>query len=1772
MGNIWDFIQTSVVPGASNNPSSAGSGYQKTWNGVEHGQMQINDIIFSVPPETIQISQHYSNLEMPLLRTKENSTLKSGHGDYYLSVPLLFPDRIAINNQLAPLIQQFRKTPICLVENELVRRTIFPGTQDSRTGRRMPAADNIAFSMANITVSTVADFPQALQAQLNLMYFNYFPFSNRFTFIRGWDSKSGAIAPSNPTEAATMIDAYNNDSNEVYNPRDSIAWKAFWQYGWDDNSLLSKDMTNTLALTFNQVKYEKNVYTYEQIKWVANEMVPVNINVTFTNRIAKLPILNWAYATHQYIGGMNRSVQITFLCESNSRTNLEWLQLLIKQDHDQATRFRYLSQYWGVAIDNDVTRICGIKRVNIEDCNIDTVPGNPNLLKVTLVLLEHHLRPEQMAPTKNIAQLDGIYQSVINAAINDGISTKGVSVKNVSRSTYEPTPQFDPTGYSIETTSSDELVFSNDAVMAASAATDFTGEFARSKTNQANEAAVNILTWNGGVYNDNLMNLVNLRPDKSKIIPTLPGRDTTDDPNSMYYDRLRSMAQALLDGPMANDPRFSAAKKASYTIKGNDSSNICYPDLDIPPHPATGRKADTEPDCYFYNDSDSKQIDLQKAISRGEDIIRQTYASIQNVTKGTGGMGWDYESQGANTTLGGKGGPFKPTNPRMLSRTAAELKSLPAGSVVMPNDPAQDICKRQNNPGGLKYAAWEAEFGATPGDKGFASFPSPELGVAACAQLIENTYQNGVDKNGEPYNMTSFAQTYFVKGDNISLDQYVSNLCSQIGGGVTGDTSLKDVDTGLLVQAVIKNESSSYLNDAARGTPGVDSVQTGAQVSGYGIVSPAGGTISSVFGDMRDGGSRQHLSGDIAANAGDPVYAPSTMIIDAFGTGGTNLNSNDSWVWAHDAVTGYQYHFAHITVDGLIVGQRFEQGNQFSTVGGAISGTHVHFQVKTPGGDSVDWISQAGLVKGNSIGARVKLDGSGIGMPGTGGGNNATATGSSGVPIPSGERGFGFYDHDYRADKNYVRAADSFTASRDSMGYMGKELSYGGQVSLKLINDKTTINMPNPGNQMLNQEGASQLFKAFVNTKRDKTLTMRRAYPAFALYFNDEFRRGFSFLTNSYRWDMVKEIRLIRSRKNPVDTLIVELSNARGNLMTQQFNSLTQTDDEKAVSFNRQVLKEGTDVKLKLGYSNDPDKLDLVFTGKITEIEGHNSAIITIVCQSYAIELFQAEQGNDANKKLGWFNSDTREIISSLLILPECVHLGRWQPGQSLQLGESGSQSAGTGYFDWAKYSFGIIKNPTDNNVFVPDQSYFWGNFGHYYHTHSFWRIITSLDFPWQEMKYVPYHQLPWEIIDEMTLRHPGYVAYVVPYEGFGHHKATLFFGPPCVNYYFKALDDGSAKQLNEMGLIQTNWLSGAARALGLTSQKPVSTSAAFNYQMLSDAEKNKANALMTSRMKPFRQYFWIDSEHHLIDNGIVTSARDTFNAVEVAFVEDAKTAMPTTGGSPDPSNFYTSGEMRVKCNESLREDYCRWFSTRERNCEGDLLAQRYATGYLFKGLKDLYQGEIVITGEPAIKPYDAIVLYDSYNDIAGPIEVEQVTHIFSSETGFISVITPDLVVQCNEIASMGILDAVTTVFTRQWFGYQKPGFNSGLSGAVDLGDLAWAGMPNQGDIGVKSSAIDRTAYGVGAAMLPLTAALVSIPFSVFMAFGGLCFFEWARSQFPIRVTPLVWKGRPFVCGLDGFTIDSAWGRAVDGAYRAFKGLGDFVDQARSGIGDLISR
>jgi hypothetical protein len=74
--------------------------------------------------------------------------------------------------------------------------------------------------------------------------------------------------------------------------------------------------------------------------------------------------------------------------------------------------------------------------------------------------------------------------------------------------------------------------------------------------------------------------------------------------------------------------------------------------------------------------------------------------------------------------------------------------------------------------------------------------------------------------------------------------------------------------------------------------------------------------------------------------------------------------------------------------------------------------------------------------------------------------------------------------------------------------------------------------------------------------------------------------------------------------------------------------------------------------------------------------------------------------------------------------------------------------------------------------------------------------------------------------------------------------------------------------------------------------------------------------------------------------------------------------------------------------------------------------------------MKKTYRGEILVVGNARIRPWDIAILCDSYNDMYGPIEVDQVVHTFSYETGFVTEIKPAAVVIANEISSWPLIEA----------------------------------------------------------------------------------------------------------------------------------------------------
>ena len=162
--------------------------------------------------------------------------------------------------------------------------------------------------------------------------------------------------------------------------------------------------------------------------------------------------------------------------------------------------------------------------------------------------------------------------------------------------------------------------------------------------------------------------------------------------------------------------------------------------------------------------------------------------------------------------------------------------------------------------------------------------------------------------------------------------------------------------------------------------------------------------------------------------------------------------------------------------------------------------------------------------------------------------------------------------------------------------------------------------------------------------------------------------------------------------------------------------------------------------------------------------------MIRSIAQSYAIELLQDIKGIEKPKTkssfsyFGWdfwgFTSDASagRILEEMMAEPELLHFGRWSPTTG---GASGATNLLT-----QKWRFN--PTPADDNIFAPPTSADRDIMGFKIGNHT----INTL-------RYVIYRTTIWDIFQEMTLRHPNFIASPVPYSEPGSERMTMFLGLP---------------------------------------------------------------------------------------------------------------------------------------------------------------------------------------------------------------------------------------------------------------------------------------------------------------------------------------------------------------------------------------------------------
>lgn len=691
--------------------------------------------------------------------------------------------------------------------------------------------------------------------------------------------------------------------------------------------------------------------------------------------------------------------------------------------------------------------------------------------------------------------------------------------------------------------------------------------------------------------------------------------------------------------------------------------------------------------------------------------------------------------------------------------------------------------------------------------------------------------------------------------------------------------------------------------------------------------------------------------------------------------------------------------------------------------------------------------------------------------------------------------------------------------------------------------------------------------QAFANFNKN-VLSLSRAYPTFKIYFMEE-DSGDYVLNNMrnfddfYSYSAIKDIRIVRSRKIPADLCVISITNIHGELDTLAYRSgddplssehVVEKFDPATVDttaenpFSKLVVVEGSKIQMRLGYSNNPDELEILFNGQVVEV-GQSPVcpdIIQLVCQSYAVEL-------TADKKYEGKYDTTQELLSAMMCSSEVQHFGRWSSNgvydpRSIRTGRDGSIQPGLlgiwSLLRWghdAKLGIWNFQNdPRDDNIFAPADSAYsettqkvadWTN---YFGLKSAGEFLDMID---DEREYYPRNGVTiWDIFKEMELRHPGFIASPVPYG----NRYTMFFGAPNDLYWSRPMSileergwkpilqiDRALAFAHQFKTLKYKGESYKHReawhhliAQGGPQSHPMQIVSRWLGSRLAKQYHDQTVWLIKKRMqrfKPFRNYHFLSSQYNIIANNIYASAHGTYNAIDLLYLKDVT---PVDRGKETTIKESAGSHFTMKVDDNIEDKDTRLLETADLSCFGSFYATRHAVSLLMQSLKDIYKGEITITGDPSIKPYDVLWIADDYRDIYGMVEVEQVTHIFSHETGFITEIKPDLILSHNATTTQCTLEAM-------W----------------EVGSNFFKSVAQKGPL--QSTALTAALAG-GALLVGKIGMILAM-------LGGYRMMTWSQARQPIFFTPLIQNGKPLIAGLHGYKYDTLWVN-LKGKLKKFKG------------------
>lgn len=587
---------------------------------------------------------------------------------------------------------------------------------------------------------------------------------------------------------------------------------------------------------------------------------------------------------------------------------------------------------------------------------------------------------------------------------------------------------------------------------------------------------------------------------------------------------------------------------------------------------------------------------------------------------------------------------------------------------------------------------------------------------------------------------------------------------------------------------------------------------------------------------------------------------------------------------------------------------------------------------------------------------------------------------------------------------------------------------------------------------------------------------MLRAFPTFYMILVDEGRDlGYWKLhDNFYNTNAVSEIKIMKSRKNPADTCTITMSNlfstftdqdedgkynfnyGIGDVFSSIFTPQKYAEDEEikrqmVQEINKAKIRTGARMHLRLGYGNDASIMPLAFNGVITNVQ--EGPVVQLIAQGDGLELTNPildVDDDDLSDSVmfrenltGSLTEDTGGQTPKFILDTLLTQRGGW-------LAKQFKDSRFSRFFNQNPYglfhfgdrdfkdiipdgeptqniyevdknpSFGwvaskttqgdgttVIKGETKGTesikagheeIYSPEEGYDGGVL-------EFLADDPDIAAGPPLLSFYIANKSIWDIMHIVRSASPEFITSVAPF----NFRSTIFMGRP---HYYYAYD---YKQVNG-GLVEKRkpfqqWhiyftSSDIINDQITTSQDKIKT-------VVTGLFKRKTPFLENCKVGPLYADYSIYPENQrsvLFDTQYVARFQNFMRGYPGVKSKDSKESdgflsQSASGISQKVANLFTNA--RYMLNEVLPED---WLNDRPHK-----LAWNMSASKLKDSMAEMYQGQLLVIGDPSVKPYDRIMFEDLYRDLQGQALVRDVTHMFSAQAGFTTAITPDCIIAIDD-------------------------------------------------------------------------------------------------------------------------------------------------------------